>query len=171
MLTSSADFQASILGAWATANRITILLVENLSPEALALSIPGAPRRTIRMVAGHMHNARCTWLKTLGHPFGIAVPRSVDRHRATGDQLVKALRASGTSIGELLELGCDRGGHIPATAAYTWRNLPLDVGHVLGYFIAHEGHHRGQIVLAARAHGERLPTDVVNGLWQWRVNE
>ena len=28
-------------------------------------------------------------------------------------------------------LGCDRGGTIPVSSAYTWRNLPLDVGHFL----------------------------------------
>jgi uncharacterized damage-inducible protein DinB len=56
---------------------------------------------------------------------------------------------------------------IPPTAAYTWRNLPLDVGHVLAYFVAHEGHHRGQIVLLARQLGHRLPADLRNGLWQW----
>jgi uncharacterized damage-inducible protein DinB len=33
--------------------------------------------------------------------------------------------------------------------------------------VAHEAHHRGQIVLAARALGHRLPPEVVNGLWQW----
>ena len=52
-------------------------------------------------------------------------------------------------------------------STYTWRNLPLDVGHVLAYFVAHEAHHRGQIVLVARALGHRLPPAVTSGLWQW----
>ena len=59
------------------------------------------------------------------------------------------------------------GGKIPTPSSYIWRNLPLDVGHVLAYFVAHEAHHRGQIVLAARELGYRLPLDVTNGLWQW----
>jgi uncharacterized damage-inducible protein DinB len=67
----------------------------------------------------------------------------------------------------LLTLGCDHGGTIPASSAYTWRNLPLDVGHVLAYFVAHEGHHRGQIVMLARQLGYRLPAQVTGGLWHW----
>src|SRR5438552_1199630 len=51
---------------------------------------------------------------------------------------------------------------------YVWQNLPLDVGHVLTYFVAHEAHHRGQIVMIARQLGQRLPQPVTNGLWWWK---
>jgi uncharacterized damage-inducible protein DinB len=61
----------------------------------------------------------------------------------------------------------DRGGRIPTSSAYTWRNLPLDVGHVLTYFVAHEGHHRGQIVMLARQLGYRLPVEITGGLWHF----
>jgi uncharacterized damage-inducible protein DinB len=67
----------------------------------------------------------------------------------------------------LLKFGCDQGGNIPPSPSYVWRNLPLDVGHVLTYFAAHEGHHRGQIVMLARQLGHRLPSEITGGLWQW----
>jgi uncharacterized damage-inducible protein DinB len=46
-----------------------------------------------------------------------------------------------------------------------WGNLPLVVG-LLTYFVAHEGHHRGQLVMLARQLGHRLPSAVSDGLWQ-----
>ena len=164
---SPPDLRESVLGAWRTNDRVTRYLFEHLPAGLWSARVPGAPRRTLRMVAGHIHNARCRWLKTLGAPQGIPVPPLVDRHRVGARQLLPALRKSGEGIGALLELGCQHGGEIPATRSYVWRNLPLDVGHVLAYFVAHEGHHRGQIVLAARALGHRLPEEVTSGLWQW----
>jgi uncharacterized damage-inducible protein DinB len=148
-------------------DRVTIYLVEQLPDVLWDAGIPGSPRRTIRMVASHIHNGRCMWIKTLGKPHGIAVPAAVDRHRVTRSQLVGALKRSGRGIAGLLALGLEHEGQIPPTPAYVWRNLPLDVGHVLAYFVAHEGHHRGQIVLVARQLGHRLPDSVRNGLWQW----
>ncbi|MGH9747795.1 MAG: DinB family protein [Candidatus Acidiferrales bacterium] len=166
-MASAVELRDSILGAWKTNNRVTIYLVEHLPAKLWEAAVPGAPRRTVRMIAGHIHNARCMWLKTLGKENGIAAPGSVDRRKVKAKDLILALGRSGAGIGRLLELGCERGGSVPATRAYVWRNLPLDVGHVLGYFIAHEGHHRGQIVMLARQLGYRLPAEVTGGLWQW----
>ncbi|HEX5634905.1 MAG TPA: DinB family protein [Gemmatimonadales bacterium] len=156
-----------MLAAWRTNNRLTVFLVEHLPPAVWTAALPGAPRRTIRMIAGHLHNARCRWVKTLGEELGVAVPRQLDRRRVLQRELVPALHRSSRGILRLLALGCEHGGTIPAATAYIWRNLPLDVGHVLAYFVAHEAHHRGQIVMAARALGERLPSGVTDGLWQW----
>lgn len=160
--------RTTILGAWRTNNRLTVFLVERLPPSLWTATIPGAPRRTIRMIAGHVHNARCRWVKALGAEFGIAIPAGVNRLRVSRTEVVRALARSNRAMLRLLELGCDRGGIIPTASTYVWRNLPLDVGHVLAYFVAHEAHHRGQIVLAARALDERLPTAVTDGLWQWK---
>ena len=164
---SAINLRDTILDAWKTNNRVTVFLVEHLPAELWEAKLPGAPRRTIRMLAGHIHNARCMWIKTLGQEHGFAVPRSVDRYKVKPKDLVAALERSGAGILGLLKFGMDHGGRIPASSSYVWRNLPLDVGHVLTYFVAHEGHHRGQIVMLGRQLGYRLPADVTNGLWLW----
>jgi uncharacterized damage-inducible protein DinB len=166
-MNSELDLREMLLAAWRTNNRVTIYLIENLSPELWTATVPGAPRRTVRMIAGHIHNARCMWIKTLGKEHGITVPRPVDRHKVRPQELITALDQSSRGIIRLLKLGCDRGGTLPTSASYTWRNLPLDVGHVLTYFVAHEGHHRGQIVMIARQLGYRLPTEITGGLWHF----
>jgi len=81
---------------------------------------------------------------------------------------VAALKHSSNAIAALLKLGLESGGQIPPSRGYVWRNLSLDVGHVLTYFVAHEAHHRGQIVMVARQTGHRLPLATVGGLWQWK---
>src|SRR5216683_7071362 len=164
---SALDQRDMLLAAWRTNNRVTVFLVEHLPHELWGATVPGAPRRTVRMIAGHIHNSRCMWIKTLGKEHGIAVPESVDRRRVSAKQLIQALRRSSRGMISLLKLGCDHGGTIPVSSAYIWRNLPLDVGHVLAYFVAHEGHHRGQIVMLARQLGYRLPVEITGGLWQW----
>ncbi len=161
------DLRDTILDTWRTSNRVTVFLIEQLPAKLWKSAIPGAPRRTIGMMAGHLHNVRCMWIKTLGQELGIKVPQVVDRRRVGPQELVPALERSSQGMLRLLALGLEHGGRIPAASTYVWRNLPLDVGHVLAYFVAHEAHHRGQIVLAARALDCRLPAAVTEGLWQW----
>jgi uncharacterized damage-inducible protein DinB len=157
-----------ILPAWRTNARVTEGLVRAIPPKLLAAPIPGSPRRTVRMLAAHLHNARCMWLRTLGQPLGVQVPSLVDRRRATKRELVQALRRSAAQMEALLVLGCNRGGRVPPTPKYVWRNLALDVGHVLTYFVAHEAHHRGQLSLISRALGVPLPKRATIALWQWK---
>jgi uncharacterized damage-inducible protein DinB len=68
----------------------------------------------------------------------------------------------------LLKLGLAAGGSVPPSKGYVWRNLALDVGHVVTYFVGHEAHHRGQILLVARQTGYRLPRPIAGRLWWWR---
>jgi uncharacterized damage-inducible protein DinB len=161
------DLSDLLLASWRTNSRVTAYLIENLPAALWDAADPGAPRRTIRMIAAHLHNARCMWIKTLGREHRIAAPAAVNRHKVTRRELVSALRRSSRGIEAILRLGLAAGGQVPPSKGYTWRNLPLDVPHVLTYFVAHEGHHRGQIVMLARQLGHRLPVSVSGGLWQW----
>jgi uncharacterized damage-inducible protein DinB len=158
------DGQA-LIAAWRTTHRVTVYLIENLPPELWPMSVPGAPHRTVRMIAAHIHNARCMWIKSLGARHGVVVPRTVNRRMVRPSELSRALARSSEGIVELIRLGVARGGVVPPAA---WQNFPTDVAHFLSYFVAHEAHHRGQLCLLARQLGHRLPTDVLAGLWQWK---
>ena len=161
------DLRETVLGAWRTNAQVTVYLVERVPAELWDAKVPGVPAKTVRMLLAHIHNVRCRWIKTLGSEHGVAAPAMVDRRTVGTAELVAALRVSGAGILKLLELGCACEGNVPDSRGYVWRNLPLDVGHVLTYFAAHEAHHRGQVVTVARQLGHRLPEEVTGGLWQW----
>jgi uncharacterized damage-inducible protein DinB len=154
----------SVVAAWRTNNRATIFLVENLPPTVWASPVPGVPRLTVGMIAAHIHNSRCSWIKSLGARHGIKAPPRVDLRRVRPPQLARALARSSQGIVRLIELGAARGGRVPRA---TWQNFPTDLAHFLGYFVAHEGHHRGQLCMVVRQLGHRLPSNVADGIWFW----
>lgn len=156
----------SLIAAWRTNNRVTTYLIENLPSELWSENVPGVPRRTIRMIAAHFHNSRCGWIKSLGARHGVAVPQRVNLRTVRPAELLRALARSSEGMIALIRLGVERGGSVPP--AY-WQNFPTDLVHFLNYFVAHEAHHRGQLILIARQLGHRLPREVVDGMWQWKT--
>jgi uncharacterized damage-inducible protein DinB len=153
-----------LIAAWRTNNRATTYLVEHLPPAVWSRPVPGIPRLTVGMIAAHIHNSRCSWIKSLGARHGVEVPRLVDLRRVRPPQLLKALSRSSQGMIRLIELGVAHDGSVPRAV---WQNFPTDLYHFLSYFAAHEGHHRGQLCMVARQLGQRLPRTVAAGVWQW----
>lgn len=155
----------ALIDAWRTNNRVTTYLIENLPLEMWPMTVPGSPRRTVRSIVAHIHNARCAWIKMIGGKHGVVVPKTVNARTVRPSELVRALARSSEGMIALIDLGVARGGTIPPAA---WQNFPTDMVHFLTYFVAHEAHHRGQLCMLARQLGHRLPTEITGGLWQWK---
>jgi uncharacterized damage-inducible protein DinB len=158
----------SVLDAWRINDRATAFLIERLPGGLWPLSLPGAPRRTVRTIGVHLHNCRCLWLSSLSKQSGIGIPPRVGRASATQAEVVAALALSGEALYRLLRLGLENGGTFPGVPTpFVYGAMPRDVVLFCGYALSHEAHHRGQLVTAARALGHRLPPATVGGLWQW----
>jgi uncharacterized damage-inducible protein DinB len=153
-----------LIAAWRTNNKATVYLVEHLPSSLWSRRVPGIPRLTVGMIAAHIHNSRCRWIKSFGADHGAKVPRLVDPRRVRPGELVEALSRSSRGMTKLIELGMANGGRVPRAA---WQNFPTDLEHFLCYFAAHEGHHRGQLCMVARQLGQRLPRAIAGGIWQW----
>ena len=159
-----ADLTRGVMAAWRTNSRATTYLVQHIPRDVWSSPVPGVPRLTVRMIAAHVHNARCRWIRSLGARHGVVAPPLVNLRRVGRAELVRALSRSSRGIVRLIELGASRGGTVPRA---TWQNFPTDLAHFLSYFVAHEAHHRGQLALVCRQLGRRLPGPVAAGLWQW----
>lgn len=153
-----------LVAAWRTTHRATVYLIEHLPPSLWSSPVPGVPGLTVGRIAAHIHNSRSRWIKSLGAAHGIKAPKLVDLRRVKPAALVAALSRSSEGMIRLIDLGIASGGRVPRA---TWQNFPTDMEHFLTYFAAHEGHHRGQLVLIARQLGRRLPLSVTAGIWQW----
>jgi hypothetical protein len=66
-----------LISTWRTSNRVTEFFIEHLPGKLWDQRIPGFPRRTIRMVAGHIHDARRMWIKMIRNPTRSGLPKAL----------------------------------------------------------------------------------------------
>jgi uncharacterized damage-inducible protein DinB len=147
----------ALLAAFDTNDRINQYLLENLPAEAWRAEPPGGKGRDIASVVAHMHNVRVMWLKATGGK----VPTQLDKYKGTPAQARKALDESRAALREVLQSSLAEGGRI--------KGFRPDVAGFVGYLIAHDAHHRGQVAMLARQTGHPLPQKAMFGMWEWGV--
>lgn len=147
----------ALLAAYATNDRINRYLIENLADEAWRAEPPGGKGRTVAAIAAHMHNVRLMWLKVSAK--GNDIPEQLDRHTVTRVQAVKALRKSHEALARLLGPSLAGDGRI--------KGFRPDAAGFVGYLIAHDAHHRGQIAMLARQAGHPISQKAMFGMWEW----
>lgn len=151
-----AQLPLAFLNALDTNNRINLYLIENLPAEAWNAKMPDGKGRTIAAIVAHMHNVRVMWLKAAKAE---NIPEQLERATVTPAQAIRALESSRAALHELCREALETDGRI--------KGFRPDVAGFVGYLIAHDAHHRGQIAMLARQLGHPLPQKTVFGMWEW----
>jgi uncharacterized damage-inducible protein DinB len=150
------EIQSALADTWHLNNRVNLRLLDALTDEQLAATI--LPRgRSVTSYSVHIHMARIYWLERRARALAKSL-KKIPGGAAPRATLRQALIDSGKAMGEMFA-EAERTGHIKAT-----KLAPVGF---LGYALAHEGHHRGQILLHLKI--AKLPLDRATGysLWYW----
>jgi uncharacterized damage-inducible protein DinB len=146
----------SLAEMWRIHARINLYLLDHVDEAALADRLN--PRGwSVGQSFAHLHNTRLTWLD--GYADLREGLEKLDRRGSEDKALLReALAASGKALGGMIEQAAAAGrvkGYKPHPAAF------------VGYMIAHESYHHGEIGLMLGQSGHRLSREVAFGMWQW----
>src|SRR5437773_933880 len=94
---------------------------------------------------------------------GAAVPAEPDRARVTPAQAARVLGAKRKAVLRVVGAAIAEGRRIVG--------FPHDAPSYLLYYMAHDSHHRGQIVMLARQLGHAVSRKTMSGMWQWHARE
>ena len=147
----------SLVNAFETNERINQFLLENVPVEAWRATPPDSKGRDIAAIVSHMHNVRIMWLKAAAK--GSTIPEQLDKTKVTLPQARKSLDESFTALERIIKAALEGDGRV--------KGFRPDVVGFVGYLIAHDAHHRGQIAMLARQVGHPLSQKAMFGMWEW----
>jgi uncharacterized damage-inducible protein DinB len=152
--------EEQLLETWQIHCRINLHLFDAIAAEALS-SISASKGRSVAEQFAHIHNVRLLWLQSAA-PELIDNLTKIEKQDAGNRELLRSsLEASGQALGSLLKKAFAPGGKVkgfkPHPAAF------------LGYLIAHESYHHGEIGIILTQAGHPLDRKTAFGLWEWGV--
>lgn len=146
----------TLADTWNIHNRINLYLLNALNEEQLALKTNGKGR-TIGEQFAHLHQVRLMWLKVAA-PEWLTRLSKIEKADINKEVIKLGLEQSGEAMSDLF---------IQSAASGKIKGFKPHATAFLGYLIAHESHHRGQITLSLKLAGHAVDAKIAYGLWEW----
>jgi uncharacterized damage-inducible protein DinB len=151
-----------LIETWQINQRINLYLLEAIPPEALT-GVSASGGRSVAAQFAHLHNIRLTWIEVAAPELMTSLQKIPTRSKtdltAITHQLLRdSLNASAQGIETVLRQSLERG---------KVRGTKYHAPAFLGYALAHESYHRGEIGIILTQSGHPLPDQISYGIWEW----
>jgi len=147
----------SLADTWLLNNRVNLMLLDRLTPQQLAYTASPRARNIAGQIA-HLHNVRGMWLEVRSPSLAKSLPKL--EKGPPKESIRAALEASGKLMGEWIAES-EKTGKMKAAKR--------GVAVFFGYALAHEAHHRGQILLHLKYAGMPVDRDFSYAIWDWQI--
>ena len=145
-----------LVETWNISAGMNEFLLKDISENHLQ-DIAVSKGRNVGEQFAHIHNVRLMWIK-VALPGALDALNKIEKTGFTKNSLLNELKSSTKTIEELINTGLETGrikGFKPHPHAF------------VGYLIAHEAHHRGQIIQTLKENGHLPDKKVLYGIWEW----
>ena len=153
------ELENQVVEAWNIHNRITLHLISHISDEALRSTLSTRGGRDVARQLAHMHMVRVWRLESFAKKAKLKLPVFEKDISPGKEALLDAFRLSGQAMEQYLIQSLSNNAAVS--------NFKRGVVPMLGYYISHEAHHRGSIMLTLKKSGFKLPDELKWGIWEW----
>jgi len=153
------SIEEELVSAFLKGNGHNLALLRAIDVESLLLR-PRPRARSIGKVFAHLHDVRLRWLGAGGGARELEeIEPLADGEEESRDALEAALSASAAAVASFLRSELARGGRV--------KGFPGSLPDFVAYLVAHDAHHRGQVLALLAREKKKLPAEVAHALWQW----
>jgi uncharacterized damage-inducible protein DinB len=150
---------AQLVEAWRINQRVNLTLIDGISDEGMSSTLSKRGGRNVLRQFAHLHNNRIWHLQKRAKALAEDARLFETHEEPRRTVLKRQLEDSAHRIEQLIA------GALAGTPGI--RTMKRGIIPYVGYFIAHESHHRGSILLTLKQCGYTVDKSVAYGIWDW----
>lgn len=148
-----------LLEAWRTNNHINLCMIDHISGAGMKCTLSTRGGRDVARQFAHMHNNRVWHLQKRAKDLAKGLTTFPTKDSPGKPELKRALTASSDAVERFLAA--------VLAGEPKRRGFKKGIFTTLAYFVAHESHHRGSILLTLKQSGHPLDKKRRDNIWGW----
>ena len=153
------DLHTQILETWQINNKVNLMILDMIHDDTLDYTLAPRGGGKIGHQFAHMYNVRYWKIEVANK----SLVTDYQTLKATDPKSIKMLKEklieTSYMIEEIIASALENEGQV--------KGFKRGLVPFIGYFISHEAHHRGNILLTLKNKGFRIPQELKYGIWEW----